>query len=662
LRIWFPDVRSYLQASGRTSRLFAGGITKGASFLLENDEDIKKAFIQRASYYQVEFKPMEEINWKELKKEIDESRKRYKERGKLKSFIKPVLFIVESPTKAKQISRFFGKPSIRFVKIKDKPALVVYEIPSSTYVLLVTACLGHITDLITDRAFYGVLTNHAIIPIYSTIKRCRKCGYQFTQPTERCPRCKSEDVDDSRYRIEALRMIAYETGHVIIGTDPDEEGEKIAWDLKNLLRNFAEIKRAEFHEVTKHAILDALQNLRDVDEKMVESQIVRRIEDRWTGFALSEILQRTFKNRNLSAGRVQTPVLGWVVERCKEHKEKKKIGIIKELGISVEGLEKPEVEVEIKEVEQRLEEKTPLPPYTTDTLLRDANAILKLSAKEAIQIAQTLFENGLITYHRTDSTRVSEVGLKIAKQFLGKDFKGRTWKAEGAHECIRPTRAIDKTTLQRLIYEKVIQVEEINWKHLALYDLIFKRFMSSQCKNYKVKIKKYEIWVDGKRIEEERVVEAKGKAVELYKWNVFVKPELPLGKRKVRVVVRQVPKVPLYSQSDLVQLMKERKIGRPSTYATIIDRLFLRNYVKERKGKVWVTPRGLKVYYFLSKRFSKFVSEERTRILHEIMEKVERGEIDYQEVLRNLLEEVKVIKPKVPYKRFFIEERYWQVF
>jgi reverse gyrase len=525
--------------------------------------------------------------------------------------------------------------------------------------LLVTACLGHITDLITDKAFYGVLTNHAIIPIYSTIKRCRNCGYQFTHPSEKCPKCDSENIDDSKYRIEALRRIAYETGYVIIGTDPDEEGEKIAWDLKNLLEGFAEIKRAEFHEVTKHAILTALEKLRDVEEKMVESQIVRRIEDRWTGFALSEILQKTFRNRNLSAGRVQTPVLGWVVERCKEHKEKKKIGIIKELGISVEDLEKSEIEVEIKEVEERIEEKTPLPPYTTDTLLRDANTILKISAKEAIQIAQTLFENGLITYHRTDSTRVSDVGLKIAQQFLGEEFKGRTWKAEGAHECIRPTRPIDKATLQRLIYEKIIQVEEINWKHLALYDLIFKRFMSSQCKNYKVKIKKYEILVDGKRIEEERVVKAEGKAVELYKWNVFIKPELPLGKRKVKVVVRQVPKVPLYSQSDLVQLMKERKIGRPSTYATIIDRLFLRNYVKERNGKVFVTPRGLKVYYFLSKKFSKFVSEERTRILHETMEKIERGEVDYQEVLRYLFEEVKVIKPKVPYKRFFIEDRYW---
>ena len=111
---------------------------------------------------------------------------------------------------------------------------------------------------------------------------------------------------------------------MIIGTDPDSEGEKIAWDLKNLLSGCGEVKRAEFHEITKKAISNALENLREVDENLVKAQIVRRIEDRWIGFVLSHKLQEVFKDKNLSAGRVQTPVLGWILERTKENKERKK--------------------------------------------------------------------------------------------------------------------------------------------------------------------------------------------------------------------------------------------------------------------------------------------------------------------------------------------------
>jgi len=189
----------------------------------------------------------------------------------------------------------------------------------------------------------------------------------------------------------------------------------------------------------------------------------------------------------------------------------------------------------------------------------------------------------------------------------------------------------------------VIQVEGITARHLALYDLIFRRFMASQCKQYKVKVAKYLIRYNGREVEEERVLSAEGRAIELYKWSVWVKPALPTGKIKVKAEVRTVPRAPLFTQSDIVRLMKERGIGRPSTYATIVDRLFIRNYVIEKNGRVIPTKRGMDVFNYLASNYGKFVSEERTRLLEEKMDAVERGELDYFKALQELYEEIREI-------------------
>lgn len=638
----FPDIRTYIQGSGRASRLFAGGITKGASFLLEGDGDILKAFVERARYYDIEFKSRGEVDFDSLLREIDESRRRFRERGKAEDIIKPTLFIVESPTKAKQIARFFGQPSIKAMS-DGESVVIAYEVPTPERVLLVTASLGHVTDLITNRAFHGVeVSNGVFRPIYASIKRCRDCSYQFTEERDDCPKCGSRNVDDSKRRIEFLRKIAKQTGHVIIGTDPDAEGEKIAWDLANLLRGCGEVRRAEFHEVTRKAINEALKNLRDIDENRVKAQIVRRVEDRWIGFVLSQKLWERFGNRNLSAGRAQTPVLGWIIERAEENRQKKKVAFVEELGIYIDDLDLQEFEIEIEEIERRGEERVPLPPYTTDAMLRDANAILKMSAGEVMRLAQQLFESGLITYHRTDSTTVSDAGLRIAREYLGEDFQGRRWEKEGAHECIRPTRPLDRYDLQRLIQEGVIQVEGITRRHLALYDLIFRRFMASQCRNYRVEVVKYRIKAEGKEIEEERVVRAEGRAYELYK-SVWVREELPAGTRRVRARILTVPRAPLYTQSDIITLMKEKGIGRPSTYATIVEKLFMRRYVIERNGKLIPTDIGRKVFDYLSENYGKFVSEERTKLLEEKMDEVEEGKAEYLEVIRELYDEIREI-------------------
>jgi len=633
--IIFPDIRTYIQGSGRTSRLFSGGVTKGISFVFEEDTEILSAFLERAKFYELEFKKLEEIDFDFIKKELDETRKRFKRRKEFE-LIRPTLFIVESPTKAKQISRFFGKPSIKLLN-----GTVVYEIPMEKFVLLISASIGHITDLITNRGFYGIEVNNEFIPIYASIKRCKSCGYQFTEERKNCPKCGNQDIDDSKKRISALRKLAHDTERVIIGTDPDAEGEKIAWDIKNLLSGCGVVKRAEFHEVTRRAVMESLDNLRDIDENLVKAQIVRRIEDRWIGFGLSQRLWKIFNNKNLSAGRAQTPVLGWIINRFKESRKKKTVAIIKEMDLTLE-YDKEEFEVEILFIEERREKKNPLPPYTTDILLKDANQILKLSVQETMQIAQDLFENGMITYHRTDSTRVSDVGLKIAKEYLKEDFAQKEWFMEGAHECIRPTRPIDRDTLHRLIQEGVLQVEGFKWKHFMLYDLIFRRFMASECQPYEVIIKKYKIIFNGKSIEDERIIKAEGRAYQLYK-SVYIKKELPIGKFKVKAELKKIPSASLLAQSDIIHMMKEKGIGRPSTYATILNKLFLRNYIFEKGGKIIPTSLGTKVFSYLFSSYQNFVSEERTKILEEKMDAIEKGQFDYIQALQELYEEIKSI-------------------
>jgi len=630
----FPDLRTYIQGSGRASRLTAWGLTKGASILFEEDAEILEAFKRRGEYYDIEFKPLKEADLEALRREIDESRKRGVEVS-----VRPALFIVESPTKAKQIARFFGRPSVRLLG-----DIIVYEVATERYILLIASSLGHIVDLSTERGFHGVEVNDGFRPIYSTIKRCRECGYQFTRESDRCPKCGGGDIDDSRGRIEALRRLAYETGLVIIGTDPDAEGEKIAWDIANLLRGFSDVRRAEFHEVTPKAIKRALEGLRDIDENLVRAQIVRRIEDRWIGFTLSQRLWDAFNKRGISAGRVQTPVLRWIIEQGERYRRKRRVAYAPELALTLEGVEGDEVEVEITLLEERREARSPLPPYTTDEMLRDANRLLRMSSSTAMKLAQELFERGFITYHRTDSTRVSDVGLNVAKSYLGPDFRGRTWSMgkEGAHECIRPTRPWDRETLRRMIYEGVLRVEGLTARHLALYDLIFRRFMASQAPEIEVYVRRYLINYSDRSLTEERVLRAEGRAIQLYR-SIKVGRELPLGRRRVHIEWRLIPEAYPHTQADVIRLMRERSIGRPSTYASILQKLFDRGYIYERRRWLLSTKLGKAVCQYLDTHYGRFVSEDRTRRLMEKMDSIERGEAEYIDVLTELYNEVKNI-------------------
>lgn len=667
-----PDAMTYLQASGRTSRMYAGGISKGLSIILVDDLKLFENLTKMVSWYsdEIRWRRLEDIDLKRLIGEIAQERKfigkiiRGEVRpGEIKDPIKAALLIVESPTKARTIASFFGKPSRR-----TYAGLRVYEACIGDYVLLIAASKGHIMDLVTEEGYYGVLVSggKSFYPVYTTIKRCPSCGEQFTEYLDgrKCPRCGSTDVLDQMDTVNSLREISREVDLVLLGTDPDTEGEKIAWDLYLLLSPFVPtIRRIEFHEVTRGAIERALREPRSVDEKLVEAQIVRRIEDRWIGFVLSQKLWRVFGKRWLSAGRVQTPVLGWVIQRLNDARSSMRTifritleddRVFVAEGVRLDSLRPNKAAAKIKEegvcisvLERRREEISPPPPFTTDTMLREASTRLGLGVNEVMELAQDLFELGLITYHRTDSPRVSTVGIGIAKDYISRRygpefFAPRSWDRAGAHECIRPTRPIDVDTLVSLVRQGILQLARpLTKRHYSLYDLIFRRFVASQMPPSEAMSIRYRLV--GPYVEKDYRA-----YTEIIRNGFTLMWPIPLQEepaercfKVVDVRHRKLPTVQLYSQADIIRLMKERTIGRPSTYAKIVERLFERRYVKSTKrGKVIPTKLGMTIYGYLISHYPSLVSEERTRIVEGIMDGVEAGKISYLDALRELYDEI----------------------
>ncbi len=683
-----PDLTTYLQASGRASRLYPGGVSKGLAVTIVDNEKAFNALVRDLSVFveEAEMKPLEEIDLDKLMKEISEERERIKAilegklpPGEFKDPIKSALLIVESPTKARTIARFFGRPTIRVVN-----GINVYEVTTGEYTLSIVATRGHIMDLVTSaRRYYGdvpdvygvMYERGMFVPVYNTVKRCRDCGYNFNDDEDACPVCGSRNVYDAKIVVETLRELAKEVDVVFIGTDPDTEGEKIAWDVYLVVRPYVdEVKRIEFHEVTKRAIAEAIANPRDINRNMVEAQIVRRVEDRWLGFSLSRRVQEMFGKRFkgvLSAGRVQTPVLGWIIERFFKYKESRIFRFKIEFGEGEErttiyvdipvdskktaewlaDLLKEKGEVEIFDVVEEEVELPPPPPYTTDALLADASKRLKLDAPRTMKIAQDLFEMGLITYHRTDSTHVSSLGIAIAKQYIAEkfgeqEFVGRSWATReiGAHECIRPTRPIDVERLRRMISMGLIQtVKPLTRLHYEVYNLVFRRFIASQMKPAKVVRQRYKVKVLDEVVEHERVVKIiEPGFLQVYQTVTVTKP-IKEGKYKI-VDVTPIKAAKLYplTQGEVVSLMRERGIGRPSTYARIIDIILKRRYALELPKTKWLVPttKGRVVYAYLVKNFREMVSESRTRLVEKLMDSIEKGESDYQKILEILFKEL----------------------
>lgn len=672
-----PDPVAYIQASGRTSRMYVGGVSKGLSVVLVDNHKAFNGLMRETRWFieDISWRGLQEVNLEEIIRSVDEDRKAIKDlmdgkvKAEFKDLVKAALFIVESPNKARTIARLFGRPSKRRIG-----NLTAFEVNTGDYILTIAATGGHIMDLtVEDVGLYGVLDIDGLyIPVYSTIKRCLKCGYTFVSSSNVCPMCSSKDIYDKSYVIDSLRNLAKEVDLVILGTDADAEGEKIAWDLHVAIKPFTgEVKRAEFHEVTRRALREALKNLRDINLSLVEAQITRRIEDRWIGFELSQKLWKTFGSKRLSAGRVQTPVLGWIISRMYESKRSVReffelklengLRIVisenrmhrKELRQYIEELKN--TQAEILDLKTEVVEINPPPPFTTDSMLKESSASLGLGAAETMSLAQDLFELGLITYHRTDSHRVSQVGIEVARDYITSKFGStfvtpRIWHAEGAHECIRPTRSLDAARIRELMTLGLMRfAKRPTHKHLSLYELIFQRFMASQMKPVKAEKLSFKVKIQNKVID----VEGYSKIVE-NGFNLIrpVRTIPPVKEGPVGIVnVRhwRAPSVPLYTQGDVIALMKEKGIGRPSTYAKIVETLFERGYVLASKNRKSLIPTrmGIKVFNYLNDRFEPFISEETTRKLEEAMWLIENGKLNHQDVIRRLRIEIDGIRSMI---------------
>jgi len=670
------DAAGYVQASGRTSRMFAGGLTKGVSLMFVDDLKALTSLRKRLLIFleDVNFKVLDWGKGKELAEKFgfeliaEKDLERifevvYKDRERVKkilsgevtpetkSLVKTALVVVESPNKARTIASFFGKPVRR--RLKD---LDVYEINIGNKLLLLTASKGHVFDLTVRDGIWGVKEEKGrFVTVYDTIKYCTRCNEQTTEPF--CSKCEGKPDVDKITIISALRELALEIDEIYIASDPDTEGEKIGWDVGVILKPYQmNLKRMEFHEITKWAFMEAIESPREVDEDLVKAQIVRRVADRWVGFSLSQHLWKVFKKNWLSAGRVQTPVLGWVIERY--NKSKEKIGVITvkaesgKFSFKFEDLNEfkrvipDKVKVKVLKVEEV--DKNPKPPFNTGELLKEASDKLNLSADRVMEIAQELFESGFITYHRTDSTRVSTAGMGVAKEYISEKFgpefvKLRPWGEGGAHECIRPTRPLDVNSLRTLVTVSG-STAKMTEEHFTVYDLIFRRFIASQM--IPVRTVKVELLL---KLLSTNVETTEEKIVKIVKdgWSL-VEPltveELPFEVKEgetyyfdvLSYTRKKVPKVFPYTQGELVEEMRKRRIGRPSTYAKIVQTLLDRNYVVQKGRFLYPTKLGIDVYTYLSTHFPEYTSEEFTRDLENLMDRVERGEVDYQEIIKSL--------------------------
>ncbi|MGC8983095.1 MAG: reverse gyrase [Desulfurococcaceae archaeon] len=666
-----PDVMTYIQASGRVSRFLGNRMTHGLAIIVEFKalSNLVKSLEARMRWFAKEFS-ITELDRVDLDAEISmiqESRNNESRRGLNH---KSVLVVVESPTKAKTIARFFGKPTSRKiggVKVYSIPAKIGEEVVEFNIV----ATRGHIYDLTTaDKGLYGVYFNQGSInPVYVTLKKCRICGAQFTD-LDTCPRCGSRFYFDSKAIISVLQKLALEVDEVYVATDPDIEGEKIAYDVYNCISALnGRVKRVELHEITLSEFLKGINRARDLDLRLVEAEIYRRVLDRLIGFSLSKKLQLVYGKKYLGAGRVQTPVLGLIIDRYREYLANRcrkviiEIGGPLELSISacieesnkglLDVLRGAKQVVFFKESEM-VEQISPKPPYTTDEILFDASR-KGFGAAEAMRILQELFEAGLITYHRTDCTYVSDAGISVAREYLGTKgylrlFKPSHWGEPGSHEAIRPVYPLDSEDLLKAIDEGVLDVAiPITSKHLKLYDMIFKRFIASQMRSFKALRAIYRVLVSNIEIAKVslylNILEEGFNVIT----NVKTYPQiadLDTFTAAIRsLTLKNSSKTPLYREGDVVMLMKKYGIGRPSTYAKTIETIKRHGYVVESRilKKLVPTKRGIAVYEFLKTNYPELVSIELTRKMETTIDLIVSGKITGYDALLELLAEIKAI-------------------
>lgn len=547
---------------------------------------------------------------------------------------KKYLVIVESPAKAKTIQKVLGKN---------------YEIKAS---------YGHIRDF--PKKILGIDVHNQYEPVYEVIPEKKKV-------------------------VDELNKAAKQADEILLAPDPDREGEAIAWHIKSVLENVKnkKIQRIVFNEITKTAIEEAVKNPRDIDESKVEAQKARQILDRVVGYKISPVLWEKTRNYNLSAGRVQSVAVRLICEREEEieafnpeeywtitatlEKENKKFEaeLTKYKGKKAEIKNQSEAEEIVKYVKKseiiadniatKNTKRNPQPPFITSTLQRDASSRLGYGVSKTMQVAQKLYEGielggeghvGLITYMRTDSTRISDEAQEAAKDFVlneyGKEYypkEARVYVKKGknvqdAHEAIRPTY-IEKTPASIKQY--------LSNDEYKLYKLIWERFLSSQMESavikndsieflagdYTLRSSSSKVMFDGfLKIYDDRTSEDEYlKALPDFKKG----DEAKLDKLDPKQHFTQPP--PRYTEASLVKTLEELGIGRPSTYAPIISKIQQRDYVEKRDRSLAPTILGKTINKQLVEHFGTIVNYDFTAGMETTLDEIAEDKAEWRKVV-----------------------------
>lgn len=559
---------------------------------------------------------------------------------------KPIL-IVESPSKAKTISKYLGGK---------------YE---------VMACVGHIKDLPKTDLGVDVDNDFAI--------------------TE-------EVLDDKKPFMKELRKLAKQTDQIVVATDPDREGEAIAAHIASEV-DPEKISRVLFTEITKEGIEEGMNEIHAIDTDLVEARTARRIIDRLVGYKVSRVLWSTLKKNmkfvqvSLSAGRVQSAALKIIIERERLRQafhsalyydlkaelqakddafdatlirvDGKRIATGKDFDPNTGNLKNDKVlllskaqadelvkelnkgDFTVSDIEEKIKNSHPKPPFTTSTLQQEAARKLRSSARKTMRTAQRLYERGFITYMRTDSTTLSEEGLngarneimsRFGKEYLPdspRSYATKVKNAQEAHEAIRPAGVTFSSvdTVRSTIDEDAAR----------LYDLIRKRTLASQMTSAKVKQiavtienQKSEFRANGKVIlfpgYMAAYVESTDKRSGVTEDQETILPDMEKGQTLVcntLTAEEHATKPPArFTEASLVKELEARGIGRPSTFASIIDIIVKRTYVQRDRGKLTPTFLGLAVTQLLENHFATLVDSEFTANMEDDLDAISRGEVD----------------------------------
>ena len=551
------------------------------------------------------------------------------------------LVVVESPAKARTIGKYLGKG------------------------YTVKATVGHLRDL--PQRELGVDIENGFAPKYVTIRGKGKM-------------------------LAELKKVAKRSTNIYLATDPDREGEAIAWHVADQLGAGSKIHRVLFHEITKEAVAQAMKNPIPIDRRKVDAQVARRILDRLVGYKASPLLWKSVKT-GLSAGRVQTVALRILVEReaeIEKFKPKEYWSIEAELTAKkkkfiaklhkIDGAN-PELKSEqaaravvdavsdapfvVSKILRRERRKRPAAPFITSTLQQEASKRLGFSAQRTMRTAQQLYEGievgaegavGLITYMRTDSTRVADVAIEHVREFITNSYdapylpakpntyKSKNARAQDAHEAIRPTDVERKPDVIK---------GALTSDQYKLYRLIWQGFVASQMTplvydttTIDFEIDKYLFRATGSLVKFDgfQVLYRESKEVEEGQDPEDIAPVPALEKGESVDLLGVTPHQhfteppPRFSEASLVKELERLGIGRPSTYSTIISTLRNRAYVNVTDRRFTPTELGKTVAKVMVSRFPDIFNVQFTSGMEEELDKIEEGKLGWQEVLRDFYE------------------------